>query len=65
MGQEVVVESLTILSTPPSRAMVKLVKTSMADTETLSWRRETRGAVGGEKSAGRVRVTWRAGESWR
>ena len=63
MGQ--VVACSTIVSTPPSSARVKLIKTSIADTETQSWRRETRGAVGGEMRAGRVRVMWRAGESWR
>ena len=63
MGQ--VVASLAIWSTPPSIRVVKMVKTSMENTETMSWRRETRGAVGGDIRAGRVRVMWVMGESWR
>ena len=59
MGQVVgwvVVASLAMFSTPPSKLVVRLVKTNMEDTETMSWRRETRGAVGGDMRAGRVRV---------
>ena len=63
MGQ--VVASLAIWSTPPSILVVKRVKTSMENTETMSWRRETRGAVGGDRRAGSVRVTWAIGETWR
>ena len=68
MGQVVgwvVLDSLAILSTPPSRVVVRWVKTSMEKTDTISWRRETRGAVGGEIRTGRVRVMWRTGEIWR
>ena len=61
----VVLASLVILSTPPSRVVVRWVKTSMDSTDTISWRRETSGAVGGEIRTGRVRVMWRTGESWR
>ena len=48
MGQVVgwdVLASLVILSIPPSRVVVRWVKTSMDRTHTISWRRETRGAV--------------------
>ena len=59
MGQLVgwvVFACLAIVSAPPKMEVVKFVKTSMAETETQSWRRDTRGAVGEERRAGRVRV---------
>ena len=47
------------------RVVVRWVKTSMDSTDTISWRRETRGAVRRETRTGRVRVMWRTGEKWR
>ena len=60
-----VLARVAILSIPPSIVVVRWVKTSMDRTDTISCRRETRGAVGGEIKTGRVRVMWRTGEIWR